>query len=307
MEWGFSLKKDLILPYKKSNMLKSMTGFGKATGTYKGKKITIEIRALNSKTIDLNLRLPSLYRELDPVFRKKITEELKRGKIDCSVKIDMISEEDLSIINKNLAKAYYKELKEINQSIQEESQDYLSMILRMPDIYMTGEEELSGEEKKVVLNILEEALENLNAFRKKEGEDLEKEFHLRIAYIRKLLSEIPKYEKERIEVIKERMKKALEEMSFEKYDENRLEQEMIFYIEKLDISEEKMRLANHLDYFEQTMEGEETGKKLGFISQEIGREVNTLGSKSNHAEMQKIVINMKDNLEKIKEQILNTL
>ena len=189
----------------------------------------------------------------------------------------------------------------------ESRKDLLDLIMRMPDIYITKKEEVSEDEAGWVLNLVEDAITTLNDFRRKEGEDLEREFNTRIGDIRALLGEVPKYEQERIEIIRERMKKGLEEIQTASYDDNRFEQEMIFYIEKLDVTEEKMRLLNHLDYFQETMVTEEAGKKLGFIAQEIGREINTLGSKSNHAEMQKLVIGMKDNLEKIKEQVLNTL
>ncbi len=284
-----------------------MTGFGKASGTSQNKKISIEIRTLNSKSLDLNLRVPSLYKELDPQIRKMISAKLGRGKIDFSLNYDAIAEKNDTPVNGELAKTYYKELKELNDSLGEKTEDYLSLILRMPDIYSSEKEELSEEEKEIVLQVAKEALENLNDFRTKEGNDLTVEFNERIGEIRSLLNEVPKYEQERIDIIKERMKKGLEDIKSGSYDDNRFEQEMIFYIEKLDVAEEKMRLSNHLTYFEETMPLEQSGKKLGFIGQEIGREINTLGSKSNHAEMQKLVIGMKDNLEKIKEQILNTL
>ncbi|MBL1280880.1 MAG: YicC family protein [Fluviicola sp.] len=288
-------------------MLKSMTGFGKATGISQTRKISIEIRSLNSKSLDLNIRVPSLYKELDPQIRKLISASAGRGKIDFSLNYDLVGANSETSINQELAKFYYKELKSLNDSLGEKTEDYLSLILRMPDIYSSEKEELSEDEQKEVLKIASEAIESLNDFRRKEGEDLEREFKERITDISNLLKEVPKYEQERIDNVKERMKKGLEDIQSGTYDDNRLEQEMIFYIEKLDVAEEKMRLANHLTYFEETMQLEQSGKKLGFIAQEIGREINTLGSKSNHAEMQKLVIGMKDNLEKIKEQILNTL
>lgn len=284
-----------------------MTGFGKASGTSSSKNISVEIRTLNSKSLDLNLRIPSLYKELDPQIRKMISAKLGRGKIDFSLSYDAIAEKNDTPVNVELAKTYYNELKELNDSLGEKTEDYLALILRMPDIYSSEKEELSEEEKEVVLQVAKEALESLNNFRTKEGNDLTVEFNERIGEIRSLLNEVPKYEQERIDIIKERMKKGLEDIKSGSYDDNRFEQEMIFYIEKLDVAEEKMRLSNHLTYFEETMQIEQSGKKLGFIGQEIGREINTLGSKSNHAEMQKLVIGMKDNLEKIKEQILNTL
>ncbi len=289
-------------------MLKSMTGFGKATGTFQTKKVSVEIRSLNSKSIDLNARVASQYREVEPNIRKLVAKELSRGKVDVSVSIDSIGDESATKLNSGLAKSYYEDLKSINEAIGEKTQDYLSLIMRMPDIYNTERESLSDEEKTWVLNLVKEATDKLNDFRRKEGVELESEFNDRIEEIRGFLSEIPQYEDERIQIIRERMKKGLEEIeSKSSYDENRFEQEMIYYIEKLDVSEEKMRLSNHLDYFQETMKTETAGKKLGFITQEIGREINTLGSKSNHAKMQVLVIGMKDNLEKIKEQILNTL
>ena len=283
-----------------------MTGFGKASTSVGSKKISIEIRSLNSKSLDLNTRMPSIYKELDASIRKMMSNSVGRGKIDFALNYDIIGEND-AVSNEELAKAYYSELKNFNDSIGETSTDYLAHILKMPDVFSKTKEEISEEEKEAVINVAQEAIDNLNAFRRKEGEDLETEFSERIGDISSLLSEVPKYEQERIDIIRERMKKGLEDISTGTYDDNRFEQEMIFYIEKLDVAEEKMRLSNHLTYFEETMKLDQSGKKLGFIAQEIGREINTLGSKSNHAEMQKLVIGMKDNLEKIKEQILNTL
>jgi uncharacterized protein (TIGR00255 family) len=283
-----------------------MTGFGKAIGNFQSKKVSIEIRTLNSKSLDLNVRIAPIYREVESEIRKIVGDSLDRGKIDLNINLDSTGDVKNFTINKDLAKAYYADLKAVNSLIGEHTDDYLSVILRMPDIYINEREELSAEEKTWILNLTKEAVERLNEFRRQEGQALEKEFTDRIEHIRTWLNEVPKYEQERIEVIRERIKKNLEDLSA-KYDDNRLEQEMIFYIEKLDVSEEKMRLANHLDYFLETMKLPLSGKKLGFITQEIGREINTLGSKSNHAEMQKLVVDMKDSLEKIKEQVLNTL
>ncbi|MDX2359391.1 MAG: YicC/YloC family endoribonuclease [Crocinitomicaceae bacterium] len=288
-------------------MLKSMTGFGKATGSFQSKKVSVEIRSLNSKSVDLNTRISSQYKELDGGFRKMAANKLGRGKIDISINIDSIGDESSVSINRGLAKHYYEELKGLNDELNESSTDYLSLIMRMPDVMNNAKEDLSEEEKAWLTGLVEEALGNLDDFRRKEGEDLEREFNGRIDDIGNFLSEVEKYEQERIDTIRERMKKGLEDIQSGSYDDNRFEQEMIFYIEKLDVAEEKMRLSNHLVYFKETMALDESGKKLGFIGQEIGREINTLGSKSNHAEMQKLVIGMKDNLEKIKEQILNTL
>lgn len=284
-----------------------MTGFGKTTGTFSGKKVSVEVRSLNSKSLDLNIRVAGIYRELEGEFRKIVQELLDRGKIDVNINIDNTGDSKNYAINKDLAKAYYEDLKSVNNIIGEQTKDYLSLILRMPDIFINEKEELSNEEREWVVGLVVEACNNLNSFRRQEGVALEKEFFERITEIRNLLLEVPKYENERIEIVRERMKKGLEELENAKYDDNRLEQELIFYIEKFDVSEEKMRLANHLDYFLNTMVLPHSGKKLGFISQEIGREINTLGSKSNHAEMQKLVVDMKDSLEKIKEQVLNTL
>jgi uncharacterized protein (TIGR00255 family) len=288
-------------------MLMSMTGFGKITGSFESKKVSIEIRSLNSKSLDLNVRIASNYRELESEIRKIVGEELDRGKIDVYINLDSTGDTKIFTLNKDLAKAYFEDLKEVNALINGKTEDYLSLILRMPDIYNNEREELSTEEKTWLLALMREACGKLNEFRRQEGDALVQEFTLRIEYIRRLLLEVPKYEAERLEVVRDRMRKGLEELENGKHDQNRLEQEMIFYIEKLDVSEEKMRLMNHLDYYLETMKVPMSGKKLGFISQEIGREINTLGSKSNHAEMQKLVVDMKDNLEKIKEQILNTL
>jgi len=288
-------------------MLKSMTGYGKATAAYLGKRVSVEVRSLNSKSLDLNVRYAPIYKELEGTIRGIIGENLDRGKVDVTINIDGTGEAKNYVVNQDLAKAYYKDLKAVNEAIGETSEDYLSMILRMPDIYMNEKEELFEDEKEWILNLVKEAADQSNVFRRQEGIALEKEFTERIEDIRSLLLEVPKYENERIDTIRERMRKSLEELEMKSYDDNRLQQEMIFWIEKLDVAEEKMRLMHHLDYFLETMVLPSAGKKLGFISQEIGREINTLGSKSNHAEMQKLVVDMKDNLEKIKEQILNTL
>ena len=284
-----------------------MTGYGKATASYLDKRISVEIRSLNSKSLDLNVRYAPIYKELEGSIRSLIGESLDRGKVDVNINIDGTGSAKNYTVNQDLAVAYYKDLKQINEAIGEKSEDYLSLILRMPDIYINEKEELLEEEKEWLLNLVKVAAEDINVFRRQEGIALENEFTDRIEDIRRLLLEVPKYENERIDTIRERMRKSLDDLETKSYDDNRFEQEMIFYIEKLDVSEEKMRLMNHLDYFLETMVLPSGGRKLGFISQEIGREINTLGSKSNHAEMQKLVVDMKDNLEKIKEQILNTL
>ncbi len=285
----------------------SMTGFGKATGIYESKKVSVEIRSLNSKSLDLNMRLAPQYRELELELRNLVNEKLERGKIDLIINLDSSGDTKNYAINRDLAKAYYDDLKAVNALIQEESADYLSLILRMPEIYNNERSELNQQEKEWIFQLMEEACKEIIAFRMKEGQDLLREFELRIAEIRANLAEIPKYEGQRIEVVKERIRKGLDELESRNMDQNRFEQELIFYIEKLDISEEKMRLTHHLDYFLETLKTPASGRKLGFIAQEMGREINTLGSKSNHAEMQKLVVQMKDSLEKIKEQVLNTL
>ena len=284
-----------------------MTGFGKSTGTFNNKKISIEIRTLNSKSLDLNFRLPNNYRELEAAFRNCVSVHLERGKIDFILVIEGTGDIQNFVINKDLAATYYNDLKELNEIVNGRTEDYLSLILRMPDIFINEKQELSAEEKEWILELATNACSRVNDFRKQEGVALHEEFTNRINDIKYLLGQVPQYEQERITNIKERLKRGLEEFAGTKYDENRLEQELIFYIEKLDISEEKMRLGNHLEYFLDTLKVEASGKKLGFISQEIGREINTLGSKCNHVTMQKLVVEMKDNLEKIKEQVLNTL
>lgn len=288
-------------------MIRSMTGFGKASGNLDSKKVSVEIRSLNSKGLDLNLRVPGEYKELDALIRNLATEKLNRGKVDLSVNIESVGDSASVTINQVLAEKYIAQLKQLNDKIGGSTEDYLSLVLRMPDIYNTEKEVLADEEKNWVLRLVEDALAQVDEFRIKEGGELANDFHTHIDSIRGLLNDVPKYEQERVQAIRERMEKGLAEIENGNFDENRLEQEMIFYIEKLDVSEEKMRLSNHLDYFTETMDLESSGKKLGFIAQEIGREINTLGSKSNNADMQRLVIQMKDNLEKIKEQVLNTL
>jgi uncharacterized protein (TIGR00255 family) len=288
-------------------MLQSMTGFGKATGSFEGKKVSFEIRALNSKTMDLNVRCPNTYRPLEADIRKVVQQELERGKVDVNINIEDSGDMKSVSVNRSLAKAYYQDLKSVNDELGETSEDYLSMIMRLPDVLINEREELSEGEKAFMLNLAKEASDNLNEFRQQEGDALEIEFTGRIADIRRLLVEIEPFEPMRVATVRERMEKQLEEISVGQYDSNRLEQELIFYVEKFDIAEEKMRLTNHLDYFMETMKDPRSGRKLGFITQEIGREINTLGSKSNQADMQKKVVEMKDNLEKIKEQVLNTL
>ena len=288
-------------------MLLSMTGFGKSNGVFESKKVSVEIRSLNSKGLDLSLKIASPYRDLETAIRKMLSENLDRGKVDIGIFIESTNESHNNIINNEVATKYYSAIKKLNESWGEAPQDYLSIVLRMPEVLNTQAAELTEEEKKWILNLVNKTCGKLNDFRAQEGAALKKEFELRIGEIRSLLSQIEAFEDIRILQIKERILKGLKELEHPGLDQNRLEQEMIFYIEKLDVSEEKMRLTNHLNYFIETMNSPLSGKKLGFIAQELGREINTLGSKSNHGDMQRLVVEMKDNLEKIKEQVLNTL
>lgn len=288
-------------------MLHSMTGYGKATGNYEGKKVSVEVKSLNSKSMDLYVRTAPFYREKELEIRQQVTALLDRGKVEVNVNIESTGATKSVEINKDLALAYYQDLKQTNDLLGEKSVDYLSLIVKMPDIFMQSKEEITAEENAFLTDLVAQACQQLNNFRRQEGEALEKEFTERINEIKSLLADVPKYENLRIDIIRERMRKGLEDMDNPNMDENRFQQELIFYIEKLDITEEKMRLSNHLDYFLETMVLPSAGKKLGFITQEIGREINTLGSKSYHVELQKMVVDMKDSLEKIKEQVLNTL
>ena len=288
-------------------MVLSMTGFGKSNGVFESKKVSIEIRSLNSKGLDLSLKIASSYRDLETDIRKMLSENLDRGKVDIGIFIESTNESINNILNNEVATKYYSAIKKLNESWGEAPQDYLSIVLRMPEVLNTQTAELTEEEKNWILNLVQETCGKLNDFRAQEGAALKKEFELRIGEIRSLLSQIEAFEDIRILQIKERILKGLKELEHPGLDQNRLEQEMIFYLEKLDVSEEKMRLTNHLNYFIETMSSPLSGKKLGFIAQELGREINTLGSKSNHGDMQRLVVEMKDNLEKIKEQVLNSL
>ena len=288
-------------------MLLSMTGFGKSNGVFESKKVSVEIRSLNSKGLDLSLKIASPYRDLETAIRKMLSENLDRGKVDIGIFIESTNESLNNILNNEVATKYYSAIKKLNESWGEAPQDYLSIVLRMPEVLNTQTAELTEEEKNWILNLVQETCGKLNDFRAQEGAALKKEFELRIGEIRSLLSQIEAFEDIRILQIKERILKGLKELEHPGIDQNRIEQEMIFYLEKLDVSEEKMRLTNHLNYFIETMSSPLSGKKLGFIAQELGREINTLGSKSNHGDMQRLVVEMKDNLEKIKEQVLNTL
>lgn len=293
-------------------MIQSMTGYGKVSETIANKKVTIEIKSLNSKSLDLSTRITNVYREKEIEIRNAITKSLERGKVDFSMYIEK-TEEDISTlpIDENLIQSYYNQLKEISYkySIPEPS-DWLQTLLRMPDVMSKTETsvEISEEEWSAIFSLLDCALEEIKSFRKQEGEALHQTMISKIENIRELLRQVEPFEKERVEKVKEKIVESLEKYVGVDYDKSRLEQELIYYIEKLDINEEKQRLSNHLDYFISTMkEDGALGKKLGFIAQEMGREINTLGSKSNNANMQKIVVQMKDELEQIKEQVLNIL
>lgn len=286
-------------------MIQSMTGFGKAFLQLPNKKITVEIKSLNSKGLDLNVRTPSIYREMELQIRNSIAQRLERGKIDFSLYIEVTGEETSAKINVPIVKGYINQMKEVIPNADET--ELMKMAVRMPDALKTEREELDKNEWVQIEKVINEALDNISTFRSDEGASLEKEFELRISNIENLMNEAVSYDSERVETVKTRLRTALEELKAT-IDENRFEQELIFYLEKYDITEERVRLGNHLNYFLETMKNEEAlGRKLGFITQEIGREINTMGSKSNHTEMQKLVVQMKDELEKIKEQVLNVL
>lgn len=286
-----------------------MTGFGKVTAELPTKKVTVEIKALNSKQLDLSTRIPSIYKEREMLIRSQLLKELERGKVEFSISIEYIGKETPVHINVAAIENYHNQIKKIAADLGvEEPADWFQTLLRMPEVIKSDIVEPDENEWNIIQRTIEQAITQLHEFRKQEGVMLQKLFIQKIENIASLLSEIEKYEGERIERIKVRIMDNLEKIAAKDYDKNRFEQEMIYYIEKLDVNEEKVRLDNHLKYFIQTMEsGQGQGKKLGFIVQEIGREINTLGSKSNHAEMQKVVVRMKDELEQIKEQILNVL
>jgi uncharacterized protein (TIGR00255 family) len=282
-----------------------MTGFGKASLQLPTKKITVEIKSLNSKGLDLNTRMPSVFREMELGLRNQISQRLERGKVDFSLYVEVTGEETTSKINVPIVKGYINQMKAVIPTADET--ELMKMAVRMPDALKTERDEIDENEWKQIQTVIDEALENIANFRKDEGASLEKEFQLRISNINNLMNEAVSYDAERIETVKTRLRTALDELKVN-VDENRFEQELIFYLEKYDITEEKVRLGNHLNYFLETLNGTEAnGRKLGFITQEMGREINTMGSKSNHTEMQKLVVMMKDELEKIKEQVLNVL
>jgi len=286
-------------------MIQSMTGFGKASLQMPTKKITVEVKSLNSKGLDLGVRMPSTYREMELGLRNQIALKLERGKVDFSIFIESTAEQTSTKVNVPIVKAYIEQLRAVYADADET--ELMKMAIRMPDTMKTEREEIDENDWIQIQTVIEEALQNILNFRKDEGASLEKEFQLRIGNIRQYMNDALALDPERVQAIKDRLQTAISELKVN-VDENRFEQELIYYLEKLDITEEKVRLTNHLDYFLETINGTEAnGRKLGFITQEMGREINTMGSKANHSQMQKLVVMMKDELEKIKEQVLNVL
>jgi len=288
-------------------MIQSMTGYGKAVLQLPTKKVTIEIKSLNSKNLDLNVRIPSYYKEKELAVRKKLASALVRGKIDFSIYVEMTSDETSTKVNKSVVKQYVAQLRSTLNIDSVEDIELLKMAIRMPDALATEREELDENEWTLINKNIDIAITEIVQYRIDEAASLEIDFRERIANINTYLDEVKALDSDRVENVKTRLKKAIDDLKVDT-DENRFEQELIYYLEKLDINEEKVRLANHLDYFLQTLASEDSnGKKLGFIVQEMGREINTTGSKANYAPMQKAVIQMKNELEQIKEQILNVL
>ena len=286
-------------------MIQSMTGFGKASLQLPTKKITVEVKSLNSKGLDLSVRMPSSYREMELGLRNQIALKLERGKVDFSIYIESTAEQTSTKVNVPIVKAYIDQLRAVYANADET--ELMKMAIRMPDTMKTEREEIDENDWAEIQKVIAEALDYIGNFRTDEGASLEKEFQLRIGNIRQYMNDALALDPERVQAIKDRLQTAISELKVN-VDENRFEQELIYYLEKLDITEEKVRLTNHLDYFLETINGTEAnGRKLGFITQEMGREINTMGSKSNHAQMQKLVVMMKDELEKIKEQVLNVL
>lgn len=285
-------------------MIMSMTGFGKTEAQWEDKSLSIEIRSLNSKSADINLRTPSYLREIDTEIRKRIAQKLHRGKIDLNIFIEFNGKNAPTTINVSVVKEYMAQLKQIEENNEI---DHLAIAMRLPDTLSSERNTLQEDEKKAIFNLLDDAIKNIETYRLDEGKVLEKDFLLRLDLIETYLEDAIKIDPERSKKIEVKLRTSLEELKIE-IDSNRFEQELIFYLEKFDITEEKVRLQNHLDYFKKVLENDfPNGKKLGFVAQEIGREINTIGSKANHSELQKIVVQMKDELEKIKEQLLNVL
>jgi len=286
-----------------------MTGYGKAEGVVENKKISVEVRSLNGKFLDCSLRVPGLYRQKEMLVRSKAAKEVVRGKVDISISYESLEGEQNFFINRGLVKNYYQGLSEISKELNISEENVLGTLMKMPEVMRSEKQKLSEGEWSGIEELIDEALVSFNSFRLAEGDVLQKEVEARINEITSLLVQVEPFESERIEAIKTRIRKNIDEIvSKDGFDQNRFEQELIFYMERYDITEEKVRLKAHCEHFITTMNDEQAqGKKLGFISQEIGREINTLGSKANHAEMQKIVVQMKDELEKIKEQSLNIM
>ena len=286
-----------------------MTGYGKAECELSQKKVTIEIKSLNSKQMDLNTRISLVFREKDLEIRRELSDKLVRGKVDFILYTESLGEDAATKINSGIVKSYYRQLEQLSSELHIPLNDsVLHTILALPEVVKNEREELNDQEWKTILVKIAEAIGALDGFRIQEGAILKQDLVFNVHSITSLLSEVDQYEEERVTRIKDKIYEGLKDISLEQINENRLEQEMIFYLEKMDVNEEKVRLLNHCNYFLETLElPEPVGKKLGFIAQEIGREVNTLGSKANHLEMQKLVIQMKDSLEKIKEQLLNVL
>lgn len=285
-------------------MIHSMTGYGKHVVQLPNKKITVELKSLNSKNLDINARIPQAYREKELLLRKQIANSVLRGKVDLGLYVEITGEETTAEVNQGVVKKYMEQLAGIAQG---DEMKLLELALRMPDTMKTDKDEIDTEEFTAIKQALSNAIEALQQFRLEEGQALEQDFNHRLGLLRQLLEKVISIDPERLHSIRERLEKAVADLKTE-VDENRFEQELIYYLEKYDITEEKVRLGNHLEYFETTLNSDDSnGKKLGFICQEIGREINTIGSKSNYAPMQQLVVQMKDELEKIKEQLLNVL
>ena len=285
-------------------MIQSMTGFGKHVVQLPTKKITIELKSLNSKNLDINVRMPSIYREKELELRRLSAESIRRGKVDLGLFVEITGEETTTEVNEGVVKQYMKQLKAIAEG---DDLRFLEMALRLPDALKTDRDDIDEREFEAILEALEHALKELNQFRNKEGKVLKKDFEDRIDTMSQLLTRIKDMDPERLGTIRPRLERAVEDLKSE-VDANRFEQELMYYLEKYDITEEKVRLENHLNYFTETLNSDQSnGKKLGFITQEIGREINTIGSKANYAPMQQLVVQMKDTLEKVKEQMLNVL
>lgn len=285
-------------------MIQSMTGFGKHVIQLPAKKITVELKSLNSKSLDINARMPAAYRARELELRKVIATKLERGKVDFGLYVEFTGDETSSEVNEGVVRQYIKQLKALAKG---DDIRFLEMALRLPDALKTEKDDVDEEEYHVILQALEEALEEISTFRAEEGKVLEEDFKERIGTLKGLLDQVATIDPDRLATIRERLEKAVADLKAE-VDANRFEQELIYYLEKYDITEEKVRLANHLSYFSEALASlDSNGKKLGFISQEIGREINTIGSKANYAPMQQLVVQMKDELEKIKEQMLNVL